>query len=75
MRTKNWIYAVICFIFMYGCYDDKGNYDYGDINVITVEKYLTNADPRFYKGDMAEITPVLKFSLDEEITTLKFRWE
>ena len=72
---KNWIYFLICFIFLYGCYDDKGNYDYKDINVITVKEYKMNTDFRYFLGDMAEIIPVLEFSTGKEITTLKYQWE
>ncbi|MDR3366521.1 MAG: hypothetical protein LBO71_06110 [Prevotellaceae bacterium] len=57
------------------CIQDKGNYDYHDVNSITIsdindvhESYLVSV------GEYLKITPTLKFSLGEERDTYRYEW-
>ena len=36
MRNILMAWVAGLFVFLSACYDDKGNYDYSDINVITI---------------------------------------
>lgn len=46
MRSKNIIYALAVLILSFiGCYDDKGNYDYADLNEIQIEEFNYISSP------------------------------
>ena len=57
MNLRNICCFFIVVLFFYACYDDKGNYEYRDINEITVEgidaSYARDVD------DSLRIHPVL----------------
>ena len=38
MKTRYmWLLALICPLFLLSCYEDKGNYDYKEINEISID--------------------------------------
>ena len=53
------------------CYRDKGDYDYRDLNEISIELpevvYVQ-------QGEVLEVVPILKFSSGEESENLSFEW-
>lgn len=59
-----------------GCYDDKGSYDYHDINEISIE-LPTSVSVRLNKEKpvVAVIEPKLSQTLAEEESNLTYRWE
>ena len=59
-----------------GCYDDKGSYDYHDINEISIE-LPTSVSVRLSKEKpvVAVIEPKLSQTLAEEESNLTYRWE
>lgn len=60
--------------FITGCYDDKGSYDYSDINQIEIEKFLYSGQA-FTVGDTIRVNPTLTFSKDPSDTlTLNYEW-
>ncbi len=70
------IYIIVLFIasLLVGCYEDKGNYSYLDLNNITIKNigysYGIN------EGDTVLFSPVLKFSGDSlSDDLLKFSWK
>ena len=62
-------------ILLTGCYKDKGNYDYTNINRITIEEFQTPGWTNTY-GDTLKIEPVLVYE-DKTITSdehLEYKW-
>jgi len=60
-------------LFFYACYDDKGNYDYREINEITVDGiddfYARDVD------DSLRIYPVLHGTMYDDTSRFTYRWE
>lgn len=54
------------------CYEDKGNYDYSDLNGITID--LGNTQFTAAEGETISITPVLTFAIDSNETNLSYEW-
>ena len=73
MNLKNICCFFVMALFFYACYDDKGNYDYREINEITVEgieaSYARDVD------DSLRIYPVLKGTMYEDTSRFTYRWE
>ncbi len=59
-------------IFLHGCYEDKGNYEYETINRITVN-FEHGGFLDAYMSDTLKIDPQLSFSIEEE-SDLSFFW-
>lgn len=59
-------------LLIFGCYDDKGNYDYTPLNRIEIE--TPGASSTVYLGDTIQIKPVLKFAIDSVEENLVFEW-
>ena len=57
---------------MSSCYEDKGNYDYAQMNDITVAIPLESSE--CVLGDVLRITPELKFSAGKETENLTYLW-
>jgi len=72
MKIKNTIIYVVVMFILFGCYEDKGNYDYKEINEIEISGIQMNSYIRHY-GDTLQIKPELKFSGDTA-RNLKFTW-
>ncbi|WP_286137523.1 PKD-like family lipoprotein [Gabonibacter massiliensis] len=75
-RMKNMILWVIGLLLFSACYDDKGSYDYHDINEVAIT-LPTSQGVRLPKVDsvLVEITPDLKQTLVENESDLVFLWE
>ena len=54
------------------CYEDKGNYDYRQMNDITIHIPLENNE--YVMGDKLEITPNLEFAVGKESNELTYSW-
>lgn len=61
---------VIMFVFI-GCYKDKGNYNYHEVNDVNIQ---TSDTVIAIQGDTLNITPVLKQALAKDESQLKFEW-
>lgn len=73
---KNNILFFILFIFLYGCYEDKGNYDYSEVNVIEIKEFQAHHDGwRLRLGSELELVPILTYSIDSTVTTLAYNWQ
>lgn len=58
------------------CYDDKGNYDYNEINEISVDTEMTGTYFAVDRFDTLRIEPVLQFSQGEiSEDQLEYKWE
>ena len=68
---KQYIYILIILL-LASCYDDKGNYDYTDVN--TVESGLEEVYYRFTDETIVTIDPKLSQSLEQNKENLKFLW-
>ena len=55
-----------------GCYGDKGNYDYSEINSLTIE--LPSNSYTGSRGDVITIEPRFTFSDKEDESSLTYRW-
>lgn len=74
MRSKNIIYALAVLILSFiGCYDDKGNYDYADLNEIQIEEFNYISSPTL--GDTIRIVPKFTYSKgDSSNVELSYEW-
>lgn len=72
-NTILWVMGVLLFT---ACYDDKGSYDYHDINEVAITLPASQG-VRLPKTDsvLVEITPELKQTLAESESDLVFLWE
>ena len=61
--------SLLCFVT--ACYDDKGNYDYRELEDVTIEFPQSNYS--LYFGDVLEITPTVTTEIPEE--DLAYYWE
>ena len=58
------------------CYDDKGNYDYTEINEISVDTQASGTYFAVDRYDTLRISPVLRFTQGEiDDSKLSFKWE
>ena len=65
--------------FLFGCFDDKGNYDYAGIPEVKVLGYITNEEElgSFWDltvGDVVIVEPILEYTGDSTALALKFEW-
>ena len=67
-RIFNIILLLILFI---GCYEDKGNYDYRELQEVVIELPVDRYSIQF--GEALRITPVITTSIPEE--DLRYYWE
>ena len=68
-----YIFSFIIFILAFsGCYDDKGNYSYDNINSIEISAFPVR---NLAMGDVLEIKPVLTFERGVETENLVYEWQ
>ena len=70
------IYCILLFtaFILNACYDDKGNYNYKDINEIEI----SFEDDAFYTktfGEVLELNPILNFDLSQEGDRYTYLWK
>ncbi len=73
MKQKYILLTLISFL-LFGCYEDKGKYDYTELNNIEIK----NIEYDYYlnEGDSVVISPVFKFSGDSlPDSALEFTWK
>ena len=63
-------------LLLLGCYDDKGSYNYHDINEINIELPAT-VNVRLSKEEAVPVSiePKLSQTLEKEESHLSYRWE
>ena len=66
-----YLISISLILLIFGCYDDKGNYDYTPINRIEIESFTIGTQ---YLGDTIEIKPILNFAIDSTENNLVFEW-
>ena len=79
MKIHKYIWCADVMFFLYGCFDDKGNYDYTGIPEVKVLGYITNEEElgSFWAltvGDVVEVEPILEYTGDSTALALKFEW-
>lgn len=79
MKIHKYIWCAVVMFFLYGCFDDKGNYDYTGIPEVKVLGYITNEEElgSFWAltvGDVVEVEPILEYTGDSTALALKFEW-
>jgi hypothetical protein len=77
--TERWVRGLLLCALLPagGCIEDKGSYDYHDVNSITISgiNHLTEDPPYLVSvGDNLRITPTLEFSLGEARDTYRYEW-
>ena len=76
MKRHIEILGLLVMFFLLGCYDDKGNYEYHDINSVEIEDirivYENNYIPNI--GEEVIFRPELKFALDSTATNFTYEW-
>lgn len=65
---------MILLLLCYSCYEDKGNYEYKELNTIEIEKINLNK-LYFVQGDTLLATPKLEFKLDSTDTSFEYEWQ
>lgn len=60
MKTKLYILLFLCGGALYSCYSDKGNYDYREINEVTISGLPEGTETRFKGVDVLQISPVIE---------------
>ena len=68
-------FALACAVFVLaGCYEDKGNYDYHDVNGVKIE--IDEPQVRMPKSDDAEVTlkPIIAQTMATGDENLDFQW-
>lgn len=72
MKIKYAFIVAVFAGFLSSCYEDKGNYDYQQMNDITINMTLENNE--FVLGDVLEIKPELTFASGTEAKQLSYLW-
>lgn len=74
IKIKNAIVLVLILVLASACMEDEGNYDYNEINEVTIDGLEANYE--VLKFDNFNIVPELSFSLDENQQGLyAYKWE
>ncbi|MCK7554826.1 PKD-like family lipoprotein [Chitinophaga sedimenti] len=73
MRTYFFILILVSLAGLSACYKDEGNYDYHELNKITITGIADNYS--IQQGDSLRIFPTLEFSLDQSGDTAKYKYE
>lgn len=73
MKIHKYIWCAVVMFFLYGCFDDKGNYDYTGIPEVKVLGYITNEEElgSFWAltvGDVVELEPILEYTGDPRLS-------
>lgn len=69
------IYFVILFLsvcLLYSCYEDKGNYEYQQLNDVTISIPLETSE--YSLGDVLKIEPTMSFATGKESGDLVYSW-
>lgn len=74
MKIEYYLWSILFLIGCYACYEDKGNYDYEEVNSFEIEKIVTNQVSPYTVGDTVFASPVLKFALDSNEADLSYEW-
>ena len=71
MKRINYFFFILIVSICVSCYEDKGNYDYIDIENIEIEKFVS-----VYKtlGDTVKIEPKFNIDLPENASYLSYEW-
>lgn len=72
MKNRSIIFLLVLTTFFASCYEDKGNYDYKDIQKLEIkfEKIVLNATI----DEVVEIEPLLNIDIDETSPNHQFTW-
>ena len=73
---KKCILNLFLAILLFGCYDDKGNYDYHAINSVEIVRINIERESNTTSniGDELIFRPELKFALDSTATNFTYEW-
>ena len=74
MKVRYYLWSVLLVLACYACYEDKGNYDYEEINSFEVERITTNQMSPYTVGDTVFAVPTLKFAVDSNENDLTYEW-
>jgi hypothetical protein len=66
---------MLSFLFTWGCYEDKGNYDYTDIEVNKITIRYPVYSLSVYLGEPVVFTPSLAYANTEQADTNIYTWE
>lgn len=73
--NMKYIFMIVVFTcLLSSCYEDKGNYDYQQMNDITINLSLPDGKTKYSLGDVLEISPELAFAKGFESENLTYSW-
>ena len=70
MKTRYLLLWILVTLSVISCYDDKGNYDYSDLNRISIG--LWDNTPSVAMGDTFRLEPQLQFAIDSVNVNLEY---
>src|ERR1051325_8853213 len=77
-RIQNTLLFFFCtavVVISYSCYKDKGNYEYSDVNKISVTDPQANpAIISIKQGDTLKLNPTISQSLESNESNLSYQW-
>ncbi|MCR9011930.1 PKD-like family lipoprotein [Gabonibacter chumensis] len=75
-KLKNGLFLLGILLLAWGCYDDKGSYDYHNINEVAID-LPASVGTRLLKNDsvLLELDPKLTQTQANDETNLTFKWE
>lgn len=73
---KNTVYTLlsVCIFLFYSCYEDKGNYDYGDINEVKIIGLPDKMETRFKNADTLKIEPTVENTISGGNAGYEYTW-
>ena len=74
MKIHTLFAAIFLLFIVTACYEDKGNYEYREMNDIEITVEMEDKHPSYALGDVVTCTPKLTFALGQESTNLDYEW-
>ena len=72
---KHIIYLLLSIVLFTSCFDDKGNYDYIDINEVTISGFEASTYTVISYIDTLRINPDVKGTLSSKDEDFEYSWK
>lgn len=77
MKNILFLLTIFMTVVVLGCFDDKGNYDYHEINELQITGLPTEMQMKYRNADTLRVTPVIEATADDGSMSdrYSFKWE
>lgn len=77
MKNILFLLTIFMTVVVLGCFDDKGNYDYHEINELQITGLPTEMQMKYRNADTLRVTPVIEATADDGSMPdrYSFKWE